>query len=87
VQLNAIAVQAPATIVDEDGDKLPPMSPCTPSGGAIGDRGEGGAEWGDHGKGMEKGAGKEEPTRWFPLQRSLILPPAGGGKGRVEFLG
>jgi len=36
---------------------------------------------------VEKGAGKEEPTRWFPLQPSLVLPPAGKGKGRVEFLG
>jgi len=36
---------------------------------------------------MEKEAGKEEPTRWFPLQPSLVLPPAGKGKGRVEFLG
>jgi len=75
------------TIVDEDGDELPPMSPCTPSGGAIWDGGEGRGERGDCRKGMEKGVGKEEPTRWFPLQPSLVLPLAGGGKGRVEFLG
>jgi len=63
------------------------MSPCTPSGGAVGDGGEGRAERGDLGKGVEKGVGKEEPTRWFQLQPSLVRPLAGGGKGRVEFLG
>jgi len=36
---------------------------------------------------MVKGVGKEEPTRWFPLQPSLVLPPAGKGNIRVEFLG
>jgi hypothetical protein len=86
-QLNAVAAQAPATIGDEDGDELPPMCPCTPSGGTGGDGGEGRAGRGGRGKGVEKGAGKEEPTRWFPLQPSLVLPPAGKGKGRVEFLG
>jgi hypothetical protein len=97
-QLNAVAAQAPVTIRDEDddelpllgdedGEELPPISPCTPSGGRGGDGGEGHAEWGDRGKGVEKGAGKEEPTRWFPLRPSLVLPPAGSGVGRVEFPG
>jgi hypothetical protein len=75
------------TIGDKDGDELPPISPCTPSGGASGDGGEGHAEQCDRGKGVEKGAGKEEPMRWFPLRPSLILPPAGGEVGRVEFSG
>jgi len=50
------------------------------------DGGEGQAEWGCCRKGVEIGAGVEELARWFLLQPSLILPPAGGGKGRVEFL-
>jgi hypothetical protein len=72
---------------DEHGDELTPMSPCTPSGGAGGDDGKEHVERGDRGKGVEKGAGKEEPTRWFPLRPSLVLPLAGGGVGRVEFPG
>jgi hypothetical protein len=55
--------------------------------GASGDGGEGDAEPGNRRKGVEKGAEKEEPTRWFPLQPSRFLPPAGGGVGRVEFSG
>jgi len=86
MQLNAVALLAPVTIVDEDGNELPPMSPCTPSG-RVGDGGEGRTERGNCWKGIEMGAGKEKPTRLFLLKPSLILPPAGGGKGRVEFLG
>ena len=86
-QHNAVAAQAPTTIGNENGNELPPMEPRTRSGRTGGDGGEGRAEWGDRRKGMEKGAGKEEPTKWFPLQPSLVLPLAGKGKGRVEFLG
>jgi len=87
VQLNAVAAQAPTTIGDENGDELAPMGPCTPSGRTGGDGGEGSTERGDSGKGVEKGVGKEEPMRWFLLQPSVVLPLAGKGKGRVEFLG
>jgi hypothetical protein len=87
VQLNAVAAQSPVTIGDEDGDELPPISPCTPSSRAGGDGGEGHVEQGDRWKYVEKEAGKEEPTRWFLLRPSLVFPPAGGGMGRVEFPG
>ena len=73
VQLNAIAAQAPAAIGNVGGDD-------------GGDGGEGRAERGGRRRGVEEGAGEGEPARWFPLQPSLVLPPAGGGKGRVEFL-
>jgi hypothetical protein len=86
-QLNAVAAQAPVTTGDENGDELSPMSPCTPSGGAGADGGKGHAELSNLGKGVEKGAGKEEPTRWFLLRPSVVLPPTGGGVGRVEFSG
>jgi len=86
-QLYAVAAQAPTTNGDANGDELPPIGLHTPSGRTGWDGGEGRAERGDRGKGMEKGAGKEEPTRWFPLQPSLVLPLAGKWKGRVEFLG
>ena len=36
---------------------------------------------------MEEGVVEGELARWFPLQPFLVLPPVGGGKGRVEFLG
>jgi len=62
-QLNAIAVQAPMTIRDENGDELPPMRPCTPSSRTGGDSGKGCVKQGNRGKGVEKGAGKQEPTR------------------------
>jgi hypothetical protein len=98
VQLNAVAAQVPVTIRDEDndklppmgdedGDELPPMSPCKLSGGAGRDGGKGHTERRDRRKGMEQGEEKEEPTRWFPLQPSLVLPLAGGWVGSVEFPG
>jgi len=89
-QLNAVAAQAPAAIGDVGGGGLPPVRPCTPGGGDGGDGGDGGegrAERGGRRRGVEEGAGEGEPARWFPLKPSLVLPPAGGGKGRVEFLG
>jgi len=95
-QLNAVAAQARAAIGDVGGDGLPPVRPCTPGGGDGGDGrdggdggdgGEGRAERGGRRRGVKGGAGEGEPARWFPLQPSLVLPPAGGGKGRVEFLG
>jgi len=86
-QLNTIAAQAPAAIGNVGGDGLPPVGPCTPGGGDGGDRGEGHGKRGGRWRGVEEGAGEGEPARWFPLQPSLVLPPAGGGKGTLKFLG
>jgi len=86
-QLNAVAAQAPAAIGNVGGDGLPPVDPCTPGGGDGGDGGEGCAKRGGRRRGMEEGAVEAEPARWFPLQPSLVLPPAAGGKGTVKFLG
>jgi len=72
--LNAVAAQTPAAIGNIGGDD-------------GGDGGDGRTERGGHRRDVEKGAGEWEPARWFPLQPSHVLPPAGGGKGRVEFLG
>jgi len=87
VQLNAIAAQALAAIGSVGGDGLLPVGPCTPGGGDGGDGGEGRAKWGGRRRGVGEGAGEGELARWFPLQPSLVLPPAGGGKGTVKFLG
>jgi len=86
-QLNAVATQVPAAIGNVGGDGLPPVGPCTPGGRDGGDGSEGHAKQGGCRSGVEEGAGEGEPARWFPLQPSLVLPPDGGGKGTVKFLG
>jgi len=85
--LNAVAAQAPAAIGNVGGDGLVPVGPYTPGGGDGGDGGEGRAKRGGRRRGVEEGAEEGEPARWFPLQPSLVRPPAGGGKGTVKLLG
>jgi len=86
-QPNAGAAQAPAAIGNVDGDGLLLVGPCTPGGGDGGDGGEGRAKRSGRRRGMEEGEGEGEPVRLFPLQPSLVLPPAAGGKGTLKFLG